>query len=160
MKQVMGDKYSIAWFKIAEFIARGERERALGVYRLLSHSIHDKAIAEQLAGDIFFSLQDIPDAISKYKEAAREYGSSQRSLYAAGIYHHLIVLDPGQAFYYLRQLIDIYQALNLPEKIDETMLSCAKKYHTEGNKPVLQELLTLAQKMDRFAIVDFLTKVS
>jgi hypothetical protein len=37
MKQTQVDKHTIAWFKIAECVSRGEKERALGVYRLLSH---------------------------------------------------------------------------------------------------------------------------
>ena len=40
--------YSVAWFKLAEFVTRKEKERAFGVYRLLSHSIADRAFAAQL----------------------------------------------------------------------------------------------------------------
>ena len=37
----------------SQCVARKEKERALGVYRLLSHSFDDLAFARQLEGDIF-----------------------------------------------------------------------------------------------------------
>ena len=46
------DKYTIAWFKLAECVAKGEKEKAFGVYRLLMHSLEDQAYAYQLEGDL------------------------------------------------------------------------------------------------------------
>ena len=68
MNQVVADKYNIAWFKLADCVARGEKERALGVFRLLSHSFDDPALARQLHGDLLLSFRD-ERAQEKYEEA-------------------------------------------------------------------------------------------
>ena len=73
MKHVPQDKYNVAWFTLAECVARGEKVRALGVYRLLAYSIDDSAFRRQLEGDILLAFQDKDDAIVKYKEAAFLY---------------------------------------------------------------------------------------
>ncbi|HAU30428.1 MAG: hypothetical protein UV79_C0003G0029 [candidate division TM6 bacterium GW2011_GWF2_43_17] len=58
MKQAMESNSSIAWFKLAELVKRGERERALSVLRLLSHSITDKAFVALLEAELFYLLRD------------------------------------------------------------------------------------------------------
>lgn len=89
MKPVLSDKYSIAWFKIAECIAKGERERALGMYRLLSHSIDNQALAKQLEADILLFFAD-ERAQVRYKEAAFLYANQQKFLEAIALYEHLL----------------------------------------------------------------------
>ena len=59
MEQQEGHKEkSLAWFKLADLIARGEREKALNVFRLLSHSLQDRAYSLQLEGDLLWYLDD------------------------------------------------------------------------------------------------------
>lgn len=96
MKPVVSDKYSIAWFKIAECVAKGERERALGMYRLLSHSIDNQALAKQLEADIllFFADERAPE---KYKEAALLYAQQNKYLEAIALYEQLLTLQAGSA---------------------------------------------------------------
>src|SRR5665647_217414 len=94
MKQVPPDKYTIAWFKLAEYVARGEKERALGVYRLLCYSFDDKAFACQLEGDILWSFND-RSASDKYFQAAQLYMADAKNLQAAAVYEHLVTLNPG-----------------------------------------------------------------
>lgn len=84
---------SVAWFKIADLITRREREKALSVYRLLSHSFHDKAYALQLEGDILFFLNDEKAAFEKHKQAAFLYQKEQKWVHAAAIYEQLWTLD-------------------------------------------------------------------
>jgi hypothetical protein len=116
MKQsVSADKYNIAWFKLAEYVSRGEKERALGIYRLLSHSIDDQAFARQLEGDILWSFND-SSAADKYYQAAQLYKKDQRELQAAAIYEHLIVLDP-HSIVYLQHLVELYANLQIKQKI-------------------------------------------
>lgn len=92
MKQFHPNKYSIAWFKIAEFIARGEKERALGVYRLLAHSLDDQPVIFQLEADILLSSHD-SRAYEKYEKSALLYCSDGRLLQAAAVYEHLSSLQ-------------------------------------------------------------------
>src|SRR6185295_6125944 len=94
MRNVPPDKYNIAWFKLAECVSRGERERALGVYRLLAHSIGNPAFESQLEGDLYLSFQDVQAAIAKYQEAVRLYRQSGRVLQSAAVLEHLITLQP------------------------------------------------------------------
>ena len=67
------NNYSVAWFSLSECIARGEREKALGVFRLLSHSLTDKALVHQLKGDIYLSFHDDAQAMQEYLAAAEQY---------------------------------------------------------------------------------------
>lgn len=115
MKQVPSDKYNVAWFKLADCITRGEKERALGVYRLLSHSLDDSALALQLHGDILLSFQD-KAAHDKYKQAARLYQERNRLLEATAVYEHLALLEPDNSEIWLA-LIDLYQQLAIPSKV-------------------------------------------
>lgn len=115
MKQAPVDKYNIAWFRLAEYVSRGEKERALGVYRLLSHSLDDVAFARQLEGDILWSFNDT-GASDKYHEAAQLYKKDKRLLEAAGVYEHLVTLHPDSIIY-TQHLIDVYVALNVQPKI-------------------------------------------
>src|SRR5438552_2660485 len=88
------DKYTIAWFKIAECVSRGEKERALGVYRLLSHSFNDSAVARQLEADIYLSCNEVDRAIFLYRQAMEYYEKSGRTLEAAAVCEHLVFLLP------------------------------------------------------------------
>ena len=58
MKHLPSDKYNVAWFKLAECVARGEKEKALGVYRLLVHSLDEPAFIRQLEGDLLLAFKD------------------------------------------------------------------------------------------------------
>ena len=109
MKQVPIDKYNIAWFRLAEYVSRGEKERALGMYRLLSHSFDDQAFACQLEGDILWSFNDNLGAADKYYQAAQLYQEDKRMLQAAAVYEHLIALRPD-SFEYVCSLVDVYSA--------------------------------------------------
>ncbi|KKP35507.1 MAG: hypothetical protein UR26_C0004G0054 [candidate division TM6 bacterium GW2011_GWF2_32_72] len=107
MKQFPSEKYNIAWFKLAEFVGRGEKERALGIYRLLAHSLDDNALTAQLQGDLLLSFED-SEAISWYERAAQLYKESGRLIESAAVYEHLCVLKCDEANYYI-ELIEIYK---------------------------------------------------
>lgn len=116
MKHVPQDKYNVAWFTLAECVSRGEKVRALGVYRLLSHSIEDIAFRRQLEGDILMAFQDKDDAVVKYKDAASLYQKNGKYLEAVAIYEHLRQLEP-EKFEYLIMLVELYTQLNITSKV-------------------------------------------
>lgn len=118
MKQAVSDTYNIAWFKLAECVSRGEKERALGVYRLLAHSIDDAAFAKQLEGDILLSFNERTLAEQRYRDSAHLYKESGRILEAAAIFEHLYQLDRSSDFY-KSSLIELYTQLDVPAKIKE-----------------------------------------
>lgn len=75
MRTFASENCNIAWFQLADFVARGQKERALHMYRLLMHSIEDKAISFQLEGDILASFSDV-GATDKYLLAINIYKNS------------------------------------------------------------------------------------
>jgi len=117
MKQLPSEKYSVAWFKLADCIARGEKERALGVYRLLSHSFDDPALACQLHADILLSLHD-ERAQEVYQEAAVLYHERNRLIEAAAVYEHLATID-SQNLFYRMQIIELYRELRIVSKVTQ-----------------------------------------
>jgi len=107
MRYVPSDKYTIAWFKLAECVAKGEKEKAFGVYRLLMHSLEDQAYAYQLEGDLLDAFQD-ERAIEKYAHAAHLYQHNNRAKEAIVLYKELIYKAPNENRY-LARLIDLYK---------------------------------------------------
>lgn len=94
MKHDVSEKYSVAWFKLADCVSRGEKERALGVYRLLAHSLEDSAFAQQLEADLLLSFKDEKAAFDKYCQAANVYKKQGNILQAAAVYEHALTMQP------------------------------------------------------------------
>ncbi len=113
----MQKEKSLAWFKLADLIARGEREKALSVFRLLAHSLPDRAYVLQLEGDILWYLDD-KNAAEKYKQAAFLYQKDKRWIDAIAIYEHLLTHDPRSCDI-LASLLIFYAMLDWPEKFQE-----------------------------------------
>jgi hypothetical protein len=93
MKQIPSDKYTLAWFKLAEFVSKGERERALAIYKLLAHSLEDKAFVHQLEGDLLLSFND-EGAFERYAQAAELYSEQGHAAKTCAVYEHMIALEP------------------------------------------------------------------
>jgi tetratricopeptide (TPR) repeat protein len=120
MRPTVQGKYNVAWFKLAEFIARGEKERAMGLYKLLSHSFDDYALGFQLAGDILLAFND-KEGLEKYKQAAELYRTQGRLLEAVGLYEQLSLLVPDDALYYT-PLIDLSIELSCWKQVEENYI--------------------------------------
>ncbi len=141
MKQTQGDKHMIAWFKIAECVSRGEKERALGVYRLLSHSFNDNAVARQLEADIYLSFDEYDAAIPLYQHAMELYQKSERYLEAAAICEHLITLSP-HVILFRREAIKLYHLLGNMHKMQAHTVKVLDTILATGQEHVLQEFLS------------------
>ena len=115
MKHIPSDKYNVAWFTLAECVSRGEKVRAMSLYRLLAHSIEDQAFISQLKGDLLRAFQD-KDSIELYQEAAELYEKDNRLLEAVAVYEHLILLEPTRDRY-LKSLIKLYKQLSISSKV-------------------------------------------
>ena len=105
---------SVAWYKLADLIARGEREKALSVYRLLAHSFDDKAYALQLEGDVLFALEDVRSK-DKYFQAATLYKAEKRWVDAVAVAEHMLAQhadDPSLLLF----TVYCYAALDVPIK--------------------------------------------
>lgn len=147
MKHVQQDKYNVAWFTLAECIARGEKVRALGVYRLLSHSIDDVAFARQLEGDIWMAFDDKEQAKTKYQEAAILYRTSGKLRESAAVHEHLHDMEP-ENIEIITRLIDTYRHLKDTVKLCEHLTSLFKLYILKNLIPTAQSIL---EELDKLA---------
>jgi tetratricopeptide (TPR) repeat protein len=142
MKQAQFDKHIIAWFKIADCVSRGEKERALGVYRLLSHSFNDKAVARQLEGDIYLSFGEQEVAIPLYQQAIEWYQKSQRFFEAAAVCEHLVSMNEADLVL-RREAIKLYHALGNISKMHEHIEKTLDVILATGQGHNIQEFLSM-----------------
>lgn len=110
---------TVAWFKLADLIARKEREKALSVYRLLSHSFEDRAYVLQLEGDILWSFDDA-EATNRYRQAAFLYRKEHRFVNAIAVCEHLLQLNPCHEEL-LATLLDLYLSVDWQEPLRERL---------------------------------------
>jgi hypothetical protein len=108
MKLLSSGSHNIAWFKLAEFVSRREKERALTVYKLLMHSIADQAFAYQLEGDILLAFDD-DTAIDRYHAAANLYKKRGDYQKAIAVYEHVALYKNDLKV--LEALLDVYDVL-------------------------------------------------
>jgi len=144
MKQIPSDKYSLAWFTLAECVSRGEKVRALSLYRLLAHSIEDPAFTVQLKGDILLAFKD-DQAVDLYQEAADLYSAQERFLEAVGVYEHLLFLDPTQQRY-IRRLIKLYKKLDIQFKVISHLYSLYDLVSCDAQVDKLCEVVELFEQ--------------
>ena len=117
MRQEQSGKRNVAWFTLAECVSRGEKERALGVYRLLSHSLDDSAVIAQLEGDLLWAFNDTT-ALEKYYIAASRYQHDGRYREALTVLEHSRTLSPTSR-YCLEQLIELALLIHSEERLIE-----------------------------------------
>lgn len=141
MKHTQSDKHSIAWFKIAEYVSRGEKERALGVYRLLSHSFNDDAVARQLEGDIYFACDEAELAMPLYIQSMHSYQKSQRFLEAVAVCEHLITINCNDVSLH-REAIKLYYILNNTVKVHEHIEKTLGIILRTAQEHIIQEFLS------------------
>ncbi len=142
MKQMQSNKNSIAWFKIAECVSRGEKERALGVYRLLSHSFNDDAVARQLEGDIYLSFNEYDAAVLLYRQAMDLYQKSNRIFEAAAVCEHLITLSPDDSGL-RKEVIKFYISLDNISLVKKHICKAFEDGRMVESQQLLQEFMSI-----------------
>lgn len=123
MKMVASELYNVAWFKLADFVARGEKERALTVHKLLMHSVIDEAISYQLEGDILLAFDD-DAALDKYHVAANLYKKAGKIKQAASVYEHVCMFKEDEQI--LEALFDVHLLLKDYDAILNTFFRLSK----------------------------------
>lgn len=151
MKHFSAEKYNLAWFKLAECVSRGEKERALGVYRLLLYSVGDDALSTQLYADILLSFGDKIAAIEKYLEAIIIYKKENKIIEAIAVYEHLLFLQPN-CYDYVAELCCLYLKSNLEFKVIEHLdkLISNKKV----NNSQINNSLSLSDFLEKLKAID------
>jgi len=139
------EKCSIAWFVLAEFIRKGERERALTMYRLLMHTIDNPAFCIQVEADLLAYLNN-PLAIERYKQAAILYSKQHDYQAACSIYEQLVGNEPKNTE--LQQLLfQSYNRLGQPGRVQFFLHSLTKRLITQDDDIIAEQLLYHAQTM-------------
>ena len=136
MRVLISESYNIAWFTLADYVARGEKERALSMHRLLMHSVQDVAIAQQLEGDILLAFGD-DTAFDKYYTAAILYKQSGKYQQAISVCLQVCALKEDERI--LQILLDIYALLHNKSATLETFSRLAKVYISQNNTELLQK---------------------
>lgn len=141
MRYIPTDKYTVAWFKLAECVAKGEKEKAFGVYRLLMHSLEDKAYAHQLEGDLLGAFQD-DRALEKYEHAAQMYMSNNRWKEAIALYEELIIMSPENARA-MHCLLELYTKHKKPEQYASKIIKLANSFFSKKNFLYASQLIDM-----------------
>lgn len=156
MEQDPGGKCSLAWFKLAEFVARGERERALCVYRLLMHTVDDAAFAKQLEGDLLGSFEQ-PGAFESYMHAIELYRKNCKHAQAMAICEYVVRTFPTQTLF-LEILIELYQELPHPTRIylafGNVLQPLVKAHQTRSMVRALRTILPLVAAADALDLIN------
>lgn len=153
MKQPVSDRYTIAWFRLAECVSRGERERALGVYRLLSHSIGNPAFESQLEGDLYLSFGDHGAALTRYQNAVTLYRASGRALEAAAVLEHVATLDP-HTYVHHEHMILLYHQLQLSRKVQEHLHRALELLVHGKDRETVEQFLSQLRELSEQYYVD------
>ncbi len=136
MNNLNSEKYSLAWFKLSEFVLRREKEKALGILRLLVHSLNDKALALKLEGDLLYAFNDTKSA-DCYSKAAQLYFNSNNFMEALTLYEHLFGVNSDNTEY-ANKILELHHKLKDESKILKsfnslTDLLIKKRYFRELN---------------------------
>jgi len=138
MRTLTSESYTIAWFKIADFVARGEKERALTVHRLLMHSVSEPALSYQLEGDILLSFDDV-SAIDRYHIAANLYKKAGKIQQAISIYEHVSAFKEDETIY--EALFDSYLLIQQISSMLDTFSQLAMICLRNNKKDFLVQLV-------------------
>ena len=159
-QKISTNNSSVAWFKIANLIERKEREKALSVYKLMVHSLPDRAYALQLEGDILLSFEDIPAACEKYIQAAYLYRNAKRWLNAASVYEHIQFLNP-QNLDALIYSIPCYAQLEWEKKFSHSLnqISNNLSKNTSDEKLLVNAFRTLVDAAKEIDQTNFKTNL-
>lgn len=146
MRQEQSGKRNVAWFTLAECVSRGEKERALGVYRLLSHSLDDSAVIAQLEGDLLWAFND-SSALEKYYVAATRYQHDGRYREALTVLEHSRTLSPTSR-YCLERLIELALLIHNEERLVEYVREYSDRVDDRDSYLFAQAVLEKAEKSD------------
>lgn len=121
------EKSSIAWFKLAEVITRGEKERVLTIYRLLIHSLSNEPLKILLEAEILRLFGD-QNALLCYIKAAQMYSNNNELAQAIFLYKIIITLAP-ENHDYKATLLTLQNALR-EESLCDTVHVCQPSTQT------------------------------
>ena len=130
---------ALAWFKLSEFISRGEKERAFGAYKVLVLSFDNKAFCLLIEGDLLSIFGEAALANEKYLEAAKIYESLENYFLASIAYNSY--LQNSKCCHILNKLCEIYSQLKFKPKVISSLRALFRFYLENKNKDAAEECL-------------------
>ena len=143
MKQYVGEK-SVAWFKLAECIGRGEKERALGLYRLLTYSFEDQAFVKKLEAEIIATF-DKELAAKEFVHAAHLYfsrGDVKETLFIYELLHEMF----PEKIEYIERLIDLTASYSYQDRLLFYQQQACSLFLQDGKCAKAAELLSVLKE--------------
>jgi hypothetical protein len=133
---------TIAWFRLAETVSKGEKERALTLYRLFSYSFVDQAFAAQLEADILGAFDD-ERAFDRYVESIVAYKKDGRDALVVQISETVVL------FAFCRSLYDKIKYFLTSSILDTSMRAhvCRRvvMHVCMDTNPFIQDLFSEAE---------------
>lgn len=157
MKQSHSQNRSIAWFKLHHFVQRGEKEKAIGICKLLIPSIDDFAFACKLEGDLLYAFNDIEHANEKYILAAKEYLNNNQHDLALELCKNLE--QEKLTIKNIFQLAKIYFKANSYIKSKEQFEKLIDIAFDHKNKELLSEIIFTAKELSKELCIQLNSKI-
>lgn len=125
-------KSCIAWFKLAEFVDRKEKEKALILYNLLSKSINNQSFSLTLLGTIYHYFDDQPES-KKCFDKALELEQELSLEIMIAIKEYLIINNLKQNPEFIKSLVQDYKIYYNNKSMIKTKIQELTKFCNEEN---------------------------
>ena len=90
---------NLAWFKLSEFISRGEKERAFSIYKVLMLAFDNQGYCLLVEGDLHASFDENQEALSKYLEAAKIYELQKNTFLQSVVYESIVKVSKNLLYW-------------------------------------------------------------
>jgi hypothetical protein len=120
-------KTCLAWFKLAEFVDRKEKEKALILFNLLSKSINNKTFSLTLLGNIYDSFDD-PCEAKKYFDQVLELENEIPLEIIIGLKEYLLINKIYQKPEFITMLVQNYKVYYISKKIIKSKIQQLTKF--------------------------------
>ena len=138
---------NLAWFKLSEFIFRGEKERAFNIYKLLMLAFDCKPFCLLVEGDLYLAFNETKTASEKYLAAAKIY-EQEKNIFLTTITYEALVKNTEKntdnTLEYWQKLLPLYNAIGYKPKIVLALKNLFKLFLNQKEdlqaKKILDEL--------------------
>jgi hypothetical protein len=125
-------KSCIAWFKLAEFVDRKEKEKALMLYNLLSKSLNNQSFSLTLLGTIYNYFEE-PHESKKYLDKALELEQELSLEIIIAIKEYLIFNKLNQNPEFIKRLVQDYKIYYNNKTMIKTKIQELSKFCDKDN---------------------------
>jgi hypothetical protein len=133
----------IAWFKLAEFVDRKEKEKAIILYNLLSKSLNNNSFSLTLLGTIYKYFDD-PEESKKKLYQALEFEQELSLENKIAIKEHLLTYTIKHKAEFMEALAHDYKIYYNNENIVKTKLQALTSCCDEETSIIINKILNVS----------------